>query len=208
MADDEMVAGQGPEQGSELESSRSGGTDTISPRADALREDLAKEYYALVNVVSEYDGRLLVIKGWSVTLSLASLGLGFQQQHYALFGLGAATALGFWFLDFLMKTFQLRYYGRMRDIEVAAYLINAVPLEGMGLVSAPRIDMSWPYRGQPHDWRTDPPDRRDAEETRRLLRLPYVMPQVMFPHVVAVILGAVLFVAAATDASWLTNMQP
>ena len=44
-----------------------------------LREDLSKEYYALLGVVSSYDGWLLIVKGWSVTLSLAALGLGFQQ---------------------------------------------------------------------------------------------------------------------------------
>ena len=57
----------------------------MTPRKNALREDLSKEYYAILGVVSEYDGRLMVVKGWSVTLSLAGLGLGFQQQHYALF---------------------------------------------------------------------------------------------------------------------------
>jgi hypothetical protein len=106
----------------------------------------------------------------------AALGLGFQQQHYALFALGAATGLAFWFLDVLMKGYQMRYYGRMRDIEVAAYRINAVELGDLGLVSAPRIDMAWEYRGQGLDWRTDAPERRDAEEIRRMLRLPYLLP--------------------------------
>lgn len=71
----------------------------LTPRQDALRADLTREYYAL-------------------------------------FGLGAATALAFWFLDVLMKGYQLRYYGRMRDIEVAAHHLNAVRLGDLGLVSA------------------------------------------------------------------------
>jgi len=45
-----------------------------------LREDLSKEYYAILNVVSSYDGWLLGVKGWSVTLSLAALGLGFSSS--------------------------------------------------------------------------------------------------------------------------------
>jgi hypothetical protein len=61
-----------------------------------LREDLSKEYYATLDVVSSYDGWLLIVKGWSVTLSLAALGLGFQQRHFALFALAAATGVGFW----------------------------------------------------------------------------------------------------------------
>ena len=63
-----------------------------------LREDLSKEYYAILNVVSSYDGWLLIVKGWSVTLSLAALGLGFQQRHYALFALAAVTGATFWYL--------------------------------------------------------------------------------------------------------------
>lgn len=43
-----------------------------------LHEDLSKEYFALLTVVSSYDGWLLIVKGWSVTLALAGLGVGFQ----------------------------------------------------------------------------------------------------------------------------------
>lgn len=180
----------------------------LTSRQNALREDLNKEYYALVGAVSGYDGRFMIIKGWSVTLSLAALGLGFQQQHYALFALAAATALAFWFLDVLMKGYQMRYYGRMRDIEVAAYHINAVELGDLGLVSSPRIDMAWGYRGHEQDWRTDAPKRRDAKEIRDLLRQRYLMPQVLLPHAVAVVLGFALFAAALLDAPWLDTLKP
>lgn len=182
----------------------------IPERLNALREDLSREYYAILGVVSEYDGRLVIVKGWSVTLSLAALGLGFQQQHYALFGLGAASALGFWFLDVLMKGYQLRYYARMRDIEYTAYKINAVRVEGLGTASAPRIDVSWAFRGDPKsgDWRGDPPQRRTAADVRQLLRRRYVMPQVMLPHVVAVVLGLGLFLVAAADGPGLRSLSP
>lgn len=180
-------------------------------REQALREDLGKEYYALVSTVSDFDVRLMVIKGWSVTLSLAALGLGFQQQHYALFGLGALTALGFWFLDRLVKTFQVRYYPRMRDIEYAASKLNSTTLPGIGQVSSPRIDMYWSYKGgQPtEDWRGDEPERMDAEMVRRLVRIkPWFMPQVLLPHWVAVVIGAGLFVAAALNVPWLESLAP
>jgi len=182
--------------------------DQISARANALREDLGKEYYALLNVVSEFDGRQLTVKGWSVTLSLAALGVGFQQKHYALFGLAAATALAFWFMDVLLKRFQLRYYSRMRDIEYIAFQLNAVQVEGMGSASAPRIDMSWSFKGVPghRDWRTDVPERYTPEMVHRLLRRPYVMPQVLLPHAAAVVLGFALFVAAALNAPGLADL--
>jgi hypothetical protein len=182
----------------------------MTPRENALREDLNREYYALVDVVAGADGRLIIVKGWSVTLSLAALGLGFQQQHFALFGLAAATAAAFWFLDGLMKGHQARYYSRMRDIEVAAYELNAVELGELGRVSAPRIDMSWAFRGEEDepDWRTDPPRRRTPTQVRELLRGRFTLPNVMFPHVVAVLLGTALFVAAAGGWWGLAPLEP
>ena len=112
-----------------------------------LRDDLSKEYYAILGVVSSYDGWLLIVKGWSVTLSLAALGLGFQQRHFALFALAAVTGAAFWYMDGLMKGYQYRYYVRMREIEYTAYLINRVVVGGeygQRAISAPRIDMTWP----------------------------------------------------------------
>ncbi len=171
---------------------------------------MKEEYYAILGVVSDYDGRLVVIKSWSVTLSLAALGLGFQQQHYALFGLAAATALAFWYLDALLKGYQMRYYSRMRDIEVGAYALNRVDLDLLGAVSAPRIDMSWGFSGiaKYGDWRTDPPKRRTPDEVRGMLRRRYVYPQVLFPHVLAVVLGAVLFIAASGGYWGLAALEP
>ena len=48
-----------------------------------LRADLAAEYAALTRIVGEYDGRLVTVKGWSVTVTVAGLRPGFQQQHAA-----------------------------------------------------------------------------------------------------------------------------
>lgn len=182
----------------------------MTPREQALREDLTREYYALVDAVAGVDGRLMIVKGWSVTLSLAALGLGFQQQHYALFALGAATAAAFWFLDGLMKGHQVRYYSRMRDIEVAAYELNAVALGDLGRVSSPRIDVAWGFRGQKGqpDPRTGPLERRTPEQVRLLLLARFVLPHVMFPHAVAVLLGATLFFAAASDSWGLQSLTP
>ena len=185
------------------------GGESSTP-TEALRADLQAEYYAILGVVSDYDGRLIVIKGWSVTLSLAGLGLGFQQQHYALFGLAATSALGFWYLDGLLKGYQMRYYSRMRDIEVAAYALNHVSTNELGEVSAPRIDMSWGFKGttKDGDWRTNPPERRTPHEVRNMLRKRYHYPQVLLPHAVAFLLGAALFLAAVNDAWGLASLKP
>lgn len=197
-----------------------------------LREDLSKEYYAILDVVSSYDGWLLIVKGWSVTLSLAALGLGFQQRHYALFALAAVTGVTFWYLDGLMKGYQYRYYVRMREIEYTAYLINNVGLGGeygdKG-ISAPRIDMTWDFRGYPldkdnqppghdedadkperdrdPDWRGDKPWRRSPGQIYSDLRHRFWLANVMLPHVVAVVLGAALFIAAALHAPGLGQLR-
>lgn len=177
---------------------------------EQLLGDLAREYYALLDIVTGYDQRQMTIKGWSVTLSLAALLLGFQEGHYALFGLAAATAAAFWVMDVLLKRHQVRYYPRMRDIEVIAFALNRVPVAGMGEVSAPRVDLSWEYTGRPGspDRRIEPPERREAEEVRRLLRRPFSMAHVMLPHVLAVALGTALFVAALADAPGLAGLAP
>jgi hypothetical protein len=153
------------------------GSGPAQPLSDPklLREDLSKEYYALLNVVSNYDGWLLIVKGWSVTLSLAALGLGFQQRHYALFFLAAVTGAAFWLLDGLMKGFQYRYYVRMREIEYTAYLINRVTLDGLygkKEISAPRIDMTWAFKGYPVDQKGNPEELPPSTWWGRMLGFP------------------------------------
>jgi hypothetical protein len=203
-----------------------------------LREDLSKEYYALLGVVSSYDGWLLIVKGWSVTLSLAGLGLGFQQRHFALFALAAVTGVAFWYLDGLMKGYQYRSYVRMREIEYSAFLINRVSLGGEygdKEISAPRIDMTWGFRGYPvdgnndpvplprpwwrscgrsgeepepgSDWRADEPERRSAQHIYSQLRGRFWWANVALPHVIAVVLGAALFIAAALKAPGLQQLH-
>jgi hypothetical protein len=173
-----------------------------------LREDLTKEYFALVEVVGSFDGRVMTVKGWSVTLSLVGLGLGFQQGHYALFALAAATALGFWLIEGQTKVHQWRYYSRMRDIELAQYSINRVALPQLGEMSSPRIDEQWAYKGGSPDWRNSAPWRRTPEEIAAFLHRPYGAGHVLLPHLVAVVLGAALFVAALVDTPGLAHLTP
>ena len=153
-----------------------------------------------------------------MTLSLAALGLGFQQNHYALFALAAVTGLGFWFIDAATKRHQLRYYARLRDIELAAYNLNHLRLGivdpkheyqvPLGSVSAPRIDMYWSYpKRKGTDWRTDVPWRRTPEEIQRMLRLAFWMPHVLLPHAVAIVLGSLLFLAALVNLDGLSHLN-
>jgi hypothetical protein len=98
----------------------------------------------------------------------------------------------------------------MRDIEVAALSLNNVKLRDGRILSAPRIDWTWgfPGRSSERDWRDNPPYRRDSDNIRRLLRLAPWLPQIAFPHVVAVFLGVALFTAAAADAPGMDTLHP
>jgi hypothetical protein len=164
------------------------------------------EYVAIVKLVSEFDGRLMIIKGWSVTLSLAGLGLAFQQAHYALFILASATAIAFWSIEASVKRHQMQYYPRMRAIEVASSKLNSITIDGV-VVSAPLIDWFWGFRGE-GDFQPDSPTPRDATNTRRLIRRAPYMPHVMLPHIIAVTLGFILFILAVLKVSGFEKMAP
>lgn len=174
---------------------------------DTLRADLRGEYESLIKVVSEFDGRLMLVKGWSVTLSLAGLGLGFSEKHYALFALSSVSAFAFWRLDWVTKQHQMRYYRRMREIEVASYHLNHLHLAGQ-MVSSPKVDWSWgfPWKGT-NDF-PDKPVQRDAANVRRLLRRAPRAWNVLLPHIVAVVLGLVLFVLAVLETPGLSHLEP
>jgi hypothetical protein len=197
---------------------QSGETETERDHARArerFHEDLQTEYTKLVDIVSAFDQRLLTIKGWGVTLSLASVGLGFQQDHYGLFLVAAASGLAFWMLEATTKMHQMRYYPRMGDLEYFAYKLFSVPVES-GPASSPLIDWAW-WLGYE---RVRPPKperrKRDAEATpgtdmpEREKRVnepwpwpypateratpPWRFPQVALPHAASFLLGMTLFV--------------
>jgi hypothetical protein len=174
---------------------------------DVLRADLRSEYESLMKVISEFDGRLMLVKGWSVTLSLTGLGLGFSESHYALFALASVSAFAFWCLDWVTKQHQMRYYRRMREIEVAAYYLNHLHVAGH-MVSSPKVDWSWGFPWKGTDKFPDKPVERNAANVRRLLRRAPRSWNVLLPHIVAVLLGLVLFVLAVLKAPGFDQLGP
>src|SRR5271165_3730498 len=108
-------------------------------------ESLLREYYEIVKIVADFDARLMTVKGWGVTLSLAALAWGFKDGTYGVFLVAALSGLGFWLIEGTMKRHQMRYYLRMREIEVLQY--QAAPDEAAKARSSPRIDSSWSYAG-------------------------------------------------------------
>lgn len=201
------------------------GTGDDSPRVDYLHDDLMREYDRIADTVAAFDQRLLTIKSWGVTFSLATLALGFQQDHYGLFMVAAAAALGFWLIEGSTKSHQLRYYPRMRDIEAIAYERYGVETAN-ATASSPLIDWSWHTAAQ-RIWglpsrrvrwsvrfpRAKPPDAPPAEQnphvpTRWADVSPepggwgrvLLWPHVALPHAIAFVLGIVLFVLGLAGA--------
>jgi hypothetical protein len=181
--------------------------ETSLPLADPdkLRQNLDSEYQALMKVVSNFDARLVTVKGWSVTLSLAGLGLGFQSGHYALFALGILTAISFWTIEANMKRHQMRYYPRMREIEVISYHLNRVRLPEGRDASSPLVDWSWMYPGYEL---SGIPERLHTEEfVKSSRRAPWV-PWVFLPHALAVVVGTILLLLVFTGVPGFGQLQP
>jgi len=163
------------------------------------------EYYRILDIVAEFDQRLLTVKSWGVTAALATLGLGFQQDHFGLFLVAAAGALAFWIIEGSVKVHQMRYYPRMGDIEVLAHELYGENTVN-GVASSPLIDWSWhtasprlgggASKGDPRiplPW-PDMHQKPDVTTRRGAHRLVMLYPHVALPHAIVVVLGALLFI--------------
>jgi len=159
-------------------------------------ESLPKEYFELLKVVGDFDGRLLLIKGWGVTFGLATLALAFQKRSAGLFLVAALSGLCFWILEGQFKGYQMRYYPRMRHIEVLCAQLarsNAQP-------PSPLIDWSWEQAssqlGEGHI-----PDESTIDERHALsaYRHTFLLPQVFLPHILTVSFGILFALLAYRD---------
>lgn len=152
-----------------------------------------KEYYTLVDIVKDYDQRQFLVKGWGVTLSLAALSLGFQSGHFGMFLVACVSGAGFWILEGILKQFQMRYYYRMREIEVVNYERASEREEG-SRTSTPLIDWSWSKAKQFYLGRetgVPPPPRRYGKF--KGYSYPWLGALVALPHVISVAVGGTLF---------------
>jgi hypothetical protein len=169
---------------------------TAAERQALLHDDLIMEYYKISDIVTGFDQRLLTIKGWGVTFSLATTALAFQQNHYGLFLVAAASALAFWIVEGSIKLQQMRYYPRMGDIESAAFDLYRQE-EASGAVSSPLIDWSWHTAwarirgGEPKGDPRVPVRWKDVSEKPG--GSPYLFLHVAFPHLIVVTIGVIFF---------------
>ena len=159
-------------------------------------ESLLKEYFAVLAVVSEFDKRLLTIKGWGVTLSLAALAWGFQYSHYGLFLVASISGLGFWIIEGVMKRHQMRYYVRMREIEVVR--CKAGDDDNLRRQSSPRIDWAWSNAPKVFSGELSEPLPEPTSHARNLAySFVWLLPHVFLPHAISFVAGLLLVLFAS-----------
>ena len=136
-------------------------------------EFLREEYFHLQNTIESFDEKALTIKAWSVTLSMAGIGVAFTAKVPLLLLLSAGASLLFWLVEGSWKTFQQANYYRLKKIE--DYMQGKIPAEGFRV---PDITGAWSV-----GWRE--------------VNLWKVMSwsHVLLPHAIVVIAGVVLWVA-------------
>lgn len=160
-------------------------------------ESLSAEYYRLVGIVSDFDKNLLTVKGWGVTLGLAALAWGFEKQHYGLFLVAALSGVAFWTIEAVMKRHQMRYYVRMREIEVIGAELSQGALQDKKRASSPLIDWSWQEAPGvfAKGGRTPlPPVEYGSPNPYTAYAWAAFFPHVFLPHLITALAGGVLFV--------------
>jgi hypothetical protein len=165
---------------------------TLAGEGRSMGEDFEQqEYFAVQAAISDFDQRLLTIKGWGVTLSLAALGFGFQYRSYGLFLVSAASSLSFWAVEAVTKRHQMRHYLRAREIEVHHYAVAAA--EGKKY-SVPRISWSWEQAQNIYNG-ADPDSMTKVKPVGvfRWYRFSFVLPHVMLPHAITLAVSVALF---------------
>jgi hypothetical protein len=91
-----------------------------------------------------------------------------------------------------MKRHQMRYYFRMREIEVLQY--QRMTPDAVKIFSSPRIDSSWSFAGVLYEGKQKGDYRPVAlRGPRNSYRFAWFFPNVFLPHVVSVFAGLALF---------------
>jgi len=134
-------------------------------------EFLRQEYFHLQKTVEDFDQRALSIKTWSVTVSMAGIGVAITQKAPIILVLSGVSALLFWVMEVLWKSFQLAYYYRIRQIESH---MKGEAIEGF---SSPEINRAWGI-----GWREHSP-------------LQFLWwPHICLPHIIVFFAGLALWV--------------
>jgi hypothetical protein len=148
-----------------------------------------KEYLKLVDIISNFDDRILMVKGWGVTFGLVTLALGFQKKIRGLFFVAALSGMCFWIIEAEIKWHQSNYYPRMHEIEQNFAGQDKSPSSK----SSPLIDWSW-YKTSIES-RFSLFELKKFEEKRQMVWRfqPLIYSHVYLPHIITVIIGFLIW---------------
>src|SRR6266496_4855178 len=80
---------------------------------------LKDEYVMLQNLYEDFDSKGLTIKGWSITVALATIGSGLLSNRNVLLLVAFAVALMFWYLEAYWRGLAYFFAVRIQNIEQA-----------------------------------------------------------------------------------------
>lgn len=89
------------------------GQSLFAFRLDLLRDEIDE----IQGKIAAYDDLSFKIKGWALTLWIATLGFAINQRFPLLAILSVPVLIAFWFLDAHFKSYQQRSMARMGYIE-------------------------------------------------------------------------------------------
>ena len=144
------------------------------PMTDLERRGLLKdEYLHIQKIIESFDARVITIKAWSVSASLAGIGAAFAAHSPHLLPVASISSLLFWIIEGEWKTFQYAHYHRNGLIEryFAGLENDLAPMQ---------IGSDW-YK----HWKKG--------GARRLARI-LLWPHVALPHVFVFVAGMILYV--------------
>lgn len=108
---------------------------------------ISDEYLKIIDLISQYDSHLLIIKGWSITIGMAFIGYSFQQKNKSILLLCIVSSICFAFIDAKFKEYQVSYYPRLDMIEKCMVKASAQPIsekeEELTYCSSFNIHGSW-----------------------------------------------------------------
>lgn len=143
---------------------------------DTLLKD---EYLHIQSVIESFDGRMLTIKAWSVSFSLAAFGGAFATHSAEVLLIASLSAFMFWLIEGFWKTFQYAHYNRAVKIE--NYFAS-----GEEEIAPMQIGSSWQIQ-----W------KRGGK--KRLFRI-MAWPHVYLPHGAVFALGILMYYLYLIDA--------
>ena len=81
------------------------------------RQYLKDEYLMLQHHIEAFDSRVISIKNWSVTVSMAAIAAAFASHTPIILLVSSISSLIFLIIEGIWKTFQATFYPRSNEIE-------------------------------------------------------------------------------------------